>query len=134
MASACLLEDERIVLSRRVIDAVHPSVMLDDNLGMARRKPAIGDETLPSDWVGGSPSKPVDALLIIASNDSAPVEAMADDLTQQAAATGARCRLPGVRCTAAERNRAFRIQGTEFLSRRSVGRRNIAWSFYLRLS
>jgi hypothetical protein len=49
MASACLLEDERIVLSRRVIDAVHPSVMLDDNLGMARRKTAIGDETLPSD-------------------------------------------------------------------------------------
>lgn len=55
-----------VAVSRNVIDAIHPSVVLDDidfNLGMVRRKTAIGDETPPMDWVVGGPSTPVDALL-----------------------------------------------------------------------
>lgn len=78
-------------ISKRVIDAVLPSVMLDDinfNAGLQVRKSAIGDETNPDDWVVGGPNNVVDLLLIIASNDSAAVEAAADDLVQQALGAG----------------------------------------------
>ncbi len=80
-----------VAIGKNVLDAVQPSVMLDDlhfNRGMELSKLAIGDETLPADWVIGGSNHPVDLLLIIAANDRAPVEARADDLAQQAALAG----------------------------------------------
>jgi Dyp-type peroxidase family len=80
-----------VAIGKSVIDAVQPSVMLDDlnfNRGMELSKLAIGDETLPADWVLGGPNHPVDLLLIIAANDRAPVEVRADELAQQASVAG----------------------------------------------
>lgn len=80
-----------VAISKRVIDAVLPSVLLSDthfNSGMAAKKSAIGDETKPSDWVVGGPNHIVDLLLTVAANDSTTVEAGADDLVRQATAAG----------------------------------------------
>ncbi len=55
-----------------------------------RASPVLGDRTDPAGWEIGGPAKPLDVLLILASNDESAADARADQLIAQAAAAGLR--------------------------------------------
>src|SRR5688500_5282467 len=83
-----------VAVAPRMIAPALPGVRLDDRFlaaGMAQTRAGIGDETAPAGWVVGPPADPVDALLVVASNVPATVEAEADSLVSAAAAAGFDC-------------------------------------------
>src|SRR5262249_40006790 len=58
-------------------------------LGMIKRAASVlGDSTDNKAWRVGSPDNPVDALLIVASNDEGTASSYADGLVKQAAGAG----------------------------------------------
>lgn len=81
-----------VAVSRRCLQAKHPDLIIRDdafNRGMLERAPSVlGDRTNPATWKLGSSAKPVDILLIVASNHRVAAERRADDLTAAATAAG----------------------------------------------
>ncbi|HEU0134269.1 MAG TPA: hypothetical protein VFR28_05560 [Allosphingosinicella sp.] len=81
-----------VALGARPMAAARPDVVFADRAfrrGMAERAATVlGDRGSPAEWKVGRPDSPVDILLIIGANETAPAEARADALVASAAAVG----------------------------------------------
>jgi Dyp-type peroxidase family len=81
-----------VALGSRLLHEVRSDVLIRDNSfnsGMIRQAPSVlGDKTDAATWRVGSKQAPVDALLIVASNNETAAVMRANDLKAQAAAAG----------------------------------------------
>lgn len=77
-----------VSIGQRFLSTAAPDVLIQDeafNGGMSKRAPSVlGDKTDPATWVAGSDSKPVDAFLIIASNNLQAAVDRAEELIVEA--------------------------------------------------